>query len=266
MALYSSQEFHSFQLNEEIKAVNKIANNLSATTEYDWQMISMNLLKSLQVLGKFLFLLQQLESSYRNCCQEIQKHLFQNDLNSSFPNDLESIYLKQQQQQQHPQNVSYGQLYGNYLLLTENVQVNGGNPAGGLAELKSFLSTNAGFTSMYTQSSIFSIVYPTIKKLKNRIGNSLISLSNTLPVKLLTAYGQEESLTQEVTEDELEQARINLLPQSSVTQVRHKTHQHSPVFLFISHLFCSLSDRLVSIFSLGSKIWNPSLPVKLFKT
>jgi hypothetical protein len=209
-SLYSAQEFQSLNFPEELKSVSKIAVSLHATTEYDWQNILLNLLKSFQVLGKFLKLLNLLEMNYRNSCLEIQRNLFQNDsFTNAFPNDLETIV-----RQSH--SISFGQLYANFLLLNDS----SASSANNIGELKSFLSTNSGINSIYLQSSIFSIVFPTIKKLKNRVGNSLITLSNSLPLKLMSNYSSDENIFQKsLNEEELENMRMNLLPQSSITQV-----------------------------------------------
>jgi hypothetical protein len=209
-SLYSAQEFQSLNFQEELKTVSKISVSLHATTEYDWQNILLNLLKSFQVLGKFLKLLNLLEMNYRNSCLEIQRNLFQNDsFTNAFPNDLETIV-----RQSH--SISFGQLYANFLLLNDS----SASSANNIGELKSFLSTNSGLNSIYLQSSIFSIVFPTIKKLKNRVGNSLITLSNSLPLKLMSNYSSDENIFQKsLNEEELENMRMNLLPQSSITQV-----------------------------------------------
>lgn len=205
---------------DEVKQAQRIATKLLATTEYDTQMFSLNVLKSLQLLGQFLKFISQLENQYRMICSEIQKNMIV--LEGYFPNDIEGMMKK---------SLSFGHVYGSYYMIHHDQH---------LAELKSFLSNNAvvssigGNSASYSQG-IFATITQPLKKLKIRIGNTLISLANQIPMKLMTSYSHEEILTRVIqNEEELEIAKMNLLPQTSITQVRLSLSSVSQIITLLS--------------------------------
>lgn len=205
---------------DEVKQAQRIATKLLATTEYDTQMFSLNVLKSLQLLGQFLKFISQLENQYRIICSEIQKNMIV--LEGYFPNDIEGMMKK---------SLSFGHVYGSYYMIHHDQH---------LAELKSFLSNNAvvssigGNSASYSQG-IFATITQPLKKLKIRIGNTLISLANQIPMKLMTSYSHEEILTRVIqNEEELEIAKMNLLPQTSITQVRLSLSSVSRIITLLS--------------------------------
>lgn len=189
----SSIEYNTYL--EELKYATKVASQLNLV-EHDWQSLSSSVLKSLQALGKFLRSLNHLEHTFRTVCSEIQKNL---SLETSFPNEIEMLTRRA---------VSLGTVYGAFFVSKD----------GSSAEIKSFLAANCGSSYLYSQG-LFSLLTPVVKKLKSQVGLTLLSVSNQIPNKLLSAYATEDIIIKKVTEEELESAKMSMLPQQVITQV-----------------------------------------------